>query len=63
MKFYYILLLLFLALSKIDELQSLLKEVENMQEQLKNIDQHVKDLQKTPDHILNYMEVAQEIKP
>ena len=34
-----------------------------MQQQLKNIDQHVKDLKETPEHIVKYMEVAQEIKP
>lgn len=63
MKINYVLLLLFLFAGHLQELKTILKHIENMQEQVNMLNNHIKELKSQPEHIEQYIQIANEEKP
>lgn len=63
MKLYYVFVFLFVILAHIQELQTILKDIEKMHLQIQQLNDNIKELKNQPEHIKEYVEMANEIKP
>ena len=55
-------LLLFFVVGYLQELNTILKDIENMQEQVRALNEHIKELKSQPEHIEQFIQIANEAK-
>ena len=63
MKLKYVLLILFVVVGHLQELKTIHKDIENMQEQIKTLNDHIKELKSPPEHIEQFIQLANEETP
>ena len=63
MKIYYVFVFLFVIVAHIQELKTILNDIEKMHTQIQQMNNNIKELKHQPEHIKEYVEMANDIKP